>query len=438
MGSTTIPATSKELQDRIQNGWWGFWPLAWTIGERKMRERTSAGWTYQEMLAHIAAWERATASRLARLRESGDFAGPPSDDDDEFNARVAAEARGKRAREVIRELADAHDALTHEVEALSDEQFAANEHWARAIVAGNTFDHYAEHQVELESGLPWTRDELVARMEEGWGRFWQAVGFVGSERLERTTPAGWTGKALLAHIARWLEGVPPELPVRLEGRRSPQPDVDAVNARSAEQAATLPARRSVERVERAYRAVRDAVRALPDGTLPLMVLRLVAGETFNHFSEHDAELAALRPRTATELAARVDEAWRPVRERIREIGRGRMGESLPNGWTYKDLVGHIAAWEEYGERGIRDWRAGRFAEMSDADVDAFNAREVENRKLVGAEAILDELDTAHRRLVEIARTLTEDELRERIPLSLVAWDTYLHYPDHAQDLGIAD
>src|SRR5437667_137757 len=320
MGSTTIPATSKELQDRIQNGWWGFWPLAWTIGERKMRERTSAGWTYQEMLAHIAAWERATASRLARLRESGDFAGPPS---------------------------------------------------------------------------------------------------------------GWTGKALLAHIARWLEGVPPELPVRLEGRRSPQPDVDAVNARSAEQAATLPARRSVERAERAYRAVRDAVRALPDGTLPLMVLRLVAGEMFNHFSEHDAELAALRPRTATELAARVDEAWRPVRERIREIGRGRMGELRPNGWTYKDLVGHIAAWEEYGERGIRDWRAGRFAEMSDADVDAFNAREVENRKLVGAEAILDELDTAHRRLVEIARTLTEDELRERIPLSLVAWDTYLHYPDHA-------
>ena len=76
--------------------------------------------------------------------------------------------------------------------------------------------------------------------------------------------------------------------------------------------------------------------------------------------------------------------------------------------------------------------------QSDADVDAFNAREVENRKLVGAEAILDELDTAHRRLVEIARTLTEDELRERIPLSLVAWDTYLHYPDHAQDLGFAD
>src|SRR5437867_4155839 len=246
MGSTTIPATSKELQDRIQNGWWGFWPLAWTIGERKMRERTSAGWTNQEMLARIAACERATASRLARLRESGDYAGPPSDDDDEFNARVAAEARGKPAREVIRELADAHDALTHEVEALCDEQFAANEHWARAIVAGTTFDH------------------------------------------------------------------------------------------------------SVERVERAYRAVRDAVRALPDGTLPLMVLRLVAGETFNHFSEHDAELAALRPRTATELAARVDEAWRPIRERIREIGRARMGESLPNGWTYKDLVGHIAAWEEYG------------------------------------------------------------------------------------------
>src|SRR2546428_11655413 len=197
------------------------------------------------MVAHIAAWERATASRLARLRESGDFAGPPSDDDDEFNARVAAEARGKPARAVIRELADAHDALTHEVEALSDEQFAANEHLARAIVAGNTFDHYAEHQVELESGLPWTRDALVARMEEGWGRFWQAVGFVGSEHLERTTPAGWTGKALLAHIARWLEGGPPEPPLRPAGRRSPQPDVDAFNAPPADQAAAPPPRRSL-------------------------------------------------------------------------------------------------------------------------------------------------------------------------------------------------
>src|SRR3989475_8325883 len=188
MGSTTTPATSKELQDRIQNGWWGFWPLAWTIGERKMRERTSAGWTYQEMLAHIAAWERATASRLARLRGSGDFAGPPSDDDDEFNARVAAEVRGKRAREVIRELADAHDALMHEVEALSDEQFAANEHWARAIVTGNTFDHYAEHQVEIEGGLAWTRDAPFARMEEGGGRSLKALGVVGSCSKVRTPP----------------------------------------------------------------------------------------------------------------------------------------------------------------------------------------------------------------------------------------------------------
>ncbi len=41
------------------------------------------------------------------------------------------------------------------------------------------------------------------------------------------------------------------------------------------------------------------------------------------------------------------------------------------------------------------------------------------------------------RLVEVARRLTLDELAEPRALGLVSWCTYLHYPDHTKELGLA-
>jgi Mycothiol maleylpyruvate isomerase N-terminal domain len=46
---------------------------------------------------------------------------------------------------------------------------------------------------------------LRARLDAGWAEFRGAVAALSSEDVERRTPAGWTVKEMLAHVAFWEE-----------------------------------------------------------------------------------------------------------------------------------------------------------------------------------------------------------------------------------------
>jgi len=99
----------------------------------------------------------------------------------------------------------------------------------------------------------------------------------------------------------------------------------------------------------------------------------------------------------------------------------------------------MAAWESEAARRLRALRDGGAlpAPMSDADVDAFNARAVEEHRLVGSEAIVDELDAAHRVLVALVRALSEELLRDPRAQGWIAANTFEHYPDHRAELETA-
>jgi hypothetical protein len=141
--------------------------------------------------------------------------------------------------------------------------------------------------------------------------------------------------------------------------------------------------------------------------------------------------------TRAELLARVDRAWRDLRERVRHLGRARLAERTATGWTYKDLVGHMAAWEEEAARGLRALRDGGEVPTfgSGAAVDAFNERAVRERRLVGPEAILDELEAAHRQLVRVIEALPEALLADARAQRWIAGNTYNHYAEHDDELG---
>ena len=126
-----------------------------------------------------------------------------------------------------------------------------------------------------------------------------------------------------------------------------------------------------------------------------------------------------------------------MRDAVRGLGRAGLERDAGHGWTFKDLVGHLAAWEEYTVAKLEERSAGGLAEPWPEDEDAFNAREIANRKLVGPEAILDELDTAHRRLREAVAALTDDDLRDPHVFQLVAGNSYAHYAQHAAELARA-
>ena len=164
-----------------------------------------------------------------------------------------------------------------------------------------------------------------------------------------------------------------------------------------------------------------------------MAVRLICGETYGHFPEHLRELLAALPKDARAILARFDDVWRRFRAGIRERGRGGLGEKTPAGWTYKDLCAHAAAWLQ---EAVRELAANEFTDWNAGTIQEFNDRAVEAHRLVGAEAMLDELDTSARRMREAIAALSDERIANEKVFDIVAWCTYLHWEDHFAELGI--
>jgi DinB family protein/mycothiol maleylpyruvate isomerase-like protein/uncharacterized protein DUF1706 len=423
-----------DLLALVQTSWTPFRLAIGAIGLPSLEEKTWTGWTYKDLVAHAAAWEARAATRLETFRESGAKSYPGVDDTDEFNAAVVERTRGRDAREVLGELDAAHARIVDEIAKLTSEQIHANDDWIIAVVAGNTYGHYAEHLDEIFASVPKRPAELLGKMREGWRPFRRAVNRVGLSALSDTTPFGWTYKAMLSHVANWMEKLAGEMPNRLAGKRGPFPDVDAENAREAEASTSRSAHDVVERVHAAYKAVVDLVTALPaDRDIDFLAVRLVVGETYAHFVEHGAEIEAGIPRTAPQFLDRIEKVWKPFRAAIRERGRAGLGEHTSSGWTYKDLVAHVVGWVDQTVREMqtKDFSTGWTSET----IQEFNDRSVRTHELVGPEAMLDELDTVHRRLIETVRGLPTGDVDEKIAATMPYY-TYLHWEEHFAELGI--
>jgi len=151
--------------------------------------------------------------------------------------------------------------------------------------------------------------------------------------------------------------------------------------------------------------------------------------------------------TAAELLSKVDDAWKPFRESVRHVGRAKMGEPTGSGWTYHDLVAHVAGWQDLTARRLRVLRAtGALPGPGDeaavgveafSSADELNARLVSSHRLVGAEALLDELDTTFRSVRDEIGQLTDAQIHanEDEVVAVIAGNTYGHYEEHAAELA---
>ena len=290
--STETPVTSKDLLPRVDAAWTTFRLAIAAIGADALARTTPSGWTYQSLVAHVAAWHRNAAGRLGAFRSSGTPARGPDESDDEFNARAAAAAAGKAPNEILSELDASWRAIRQEIAALADETLAAHDGWAAEVVRINTDDHYEAHRAELFAAVPSTPRALRATIEPAWARF---RALASAADVDRDLGADWTVKGMLAHVAYWLEVLPQELPIRLEGRRSPPGDFDQQNLRIAADAARLDRDGVLARLDAGYATTMRAIAALPqDREIDFMAIRLIAGETYEHFREHRSDLEGAR------------------------------------------------------------------------------------------------------------------------------------------------
>jgi hypothetical protein len=426
--------TGKEMAQIANGAWIPFRLAVMSLGLSGLDAMTSSGWTYKDLVAHVATWADLTIKRLSRYRETGAVDGPDTEVDD-INADVVARTRGRDARDVLTELDTSMRGLFVEIEKLDDEQIHANDDFAIAIVAGNTYGHFAEHHVELFEAVPKRPAQLLERIREGWRLFRRPLARVGLMPLATTTPAGWTYKGLLSHLAYWMEVLPKELPVRLEGHRTKMGDPDVENAREAEASAARSAHDTVARLDAAYKKVFEITTALPeDKDLHFMAVRLIAGETYGHFLGHLYEIEAAVPRTTADVLKRYDETWRLFREAVRERGRAGLMEPTPSAWSYRDMCAHVANWLQ---QAATELASGEFRSWNAETIQAENDRAVEAHRLVGAEAMLDELDTSHRRLRDAIAAIPDERMQDPKVSGVIGFYSYLHWEEHlGQDLGV--
>lgn len=151
--------------------------------------------------------------------------------------------------------------------------------------------------------------------------------------------------------------------------------------------------------------------------------------------------------TASDLLTKVDDGWRRFREAGRHVGRAKMDDQTGGGWTYHDLFAHVAGWQDLTARRMRVYRTeGRFPEYNQGvwgiapftDGDEFNARLISSHRLVGPEALIDELEATFRALRSEIAQFTDEHVRanDSWVISAVGGNTYRHYEEHAKELGL--
>ena len=148
MGSTDQPAV-RETLERMEQGWAEFRRLAHAAPGQWMEQHLAPGaWTRKEMLAHVGVWHDLTVDALHDLVETGEIP-RRGDETDEINARAARSAAGRTAGEVLFNLDDSYRQVHRAVSRLTDAQLTGHDGWAAAMIAGNTYGHYAEHTADL-------------------------------------------------------------------------------------------------------------------------------------------------------------------------------------------------------------------------------------------------------------------------------------------------
>lgn len=143
-------AAVRETLARMDEAWAAFRDRVHSIRPEKLELRVAEGqWSRKQMLAHIATWHERTVEALADVVESGAVPGS-TEDTDVINARAARAAVGRTTGEILFSLDDTYRIVHRSVSRLTDEQLLAHDSWAAAMIAGNTYDHYAEHLRDLD------------------------------------------------------------------------------------------------------------------------------------------------------------------------------------------------------------------------------------------------------------------------------------------------
>jgi hypothetical protein len=148
----------------------------------------------------------------------------------------------------------------------------------------------------------------------------------------------------------------------------------------------------------------------------------------------DQEANGSDPQRPREFVERTEQSWRGWVDAVEGIPEARMAEPAVGHWSVKDLMGHVAFWEDWVIGYCQRALAGQPETASDDELEAMNQRQVEESSSVSVADQKRYRDDAHARLTAYLRTIPDDEPMFPQIAETLAWEAYKHYDDHAEQV----
>jgi hypothetical protein len=155
--------------------------------------------------------------------------------------------------------------------------------------------------------------------------------------------------------------------------------------------------------------------------------------------------------TRAELEDQVEAGWRLFRAAVAALAEEDFSMVTPSGWTIKEMLAHVAFWEEtvapFVDGMLRgrdwphqaDWHGGGGLDSTSGwpAAEVHNAREAAWSRARSVAEVVARWDRAHARCLALVRDLSEAELADARFAEGVKAQTYGHYPDHVAELQTA-
>ncbi|GHO74003.1 hypothetical protein KSD_17740 [Ktedonobacter sp. SOSP1-85] len=139
------------------------------VDEERMTQSGFAGkWSLKDVIAHIAVYEEWTANEIQRARRGEQPEWDPEltgGNDDERNARLYEQQRGRTLADTLAFSWRAYQQLVEAIQALSNEDFNSTDGLGGRLhsfwvgrplwegLVGNAYQHYREHSPDLKAWL---------------------------------------------------------------------------------------------------------------------------------------------------------------------------------------------------------------------------------------------------------------------------------------------
>ncbi len=141
-----------------------------------------------------------------------------------------------------------------------------------------------------------------------------------------------------------------------------------------------------------------------------------------------------------ELLDQIADEWRALRRVFHDLDEAELVRPGREGWSVKDHVAHVRAWERIAL--VRDIEGRSFAEAAEMDAATSAATEgmtaegglndyfVERDRALSLEAVLEASSRLHAELVAALEVLPEARLTDGTLAPRIAENTYEHYAEH--------